>query len=80
MAVGRRPIDDIAEIVSLAGEKQPEDRLTQGRHHDRRQIRRRPAMLGEIDQIFDLELKRASEGCVEVDMRFEFHWARRPFR
>ena len=37
-------------------------------------------MLSEIDEIFDLELKRTSERCVEVDMRFEFHPARRLFR
>jgi hypothetical protein len=37
-------------------------------------------MLGEIDKIFDLELKRSSERCVEVDMWFELDRARRPFR
>ena len=36
-AVGRGPVDRIAEIVSLAGEKKPDNRLAQGSHHHGRQ-------------------------------------------
>ena len=45
-AVRRRPIDRVAEIVALAGEKQPENGLAQGGQQDGRQFRSRPAMLG----------------------------------
>ena len=79
-AAERGPIDRVAEIVALASEKEPEDGLAQGGHHDGRQIRGRSAMFGEIDEIFDLELKRSPERRVEIDMRFEFDPARRPFR
>src|SRR5439155_23766246 len=66
--VRRRSIDRRAEIVPLSGEKQTDKGLAQCGHQGRRQLRRRPTMFGEIDEIFELESKRAAEWSVEVDL------------
>src|ERR1700737_4860212 len=79
-AMRGRPIDRMAEIVRLTGEKKPDDRLAQGRDHDGRKVGGLPAMLGKIDEIFDLELKCAPERRVEVDPRFELDRTYRFFR
>ena len=81
VALRRRPMDGIAEIMTLTGEQEkPDNRFAQrGRLHGR-QIRSWPAVLSEIDQIFNLKLKGTAERRAEVDMGFELHRTGRPFR